>query len=141
MRRFQRPPEFDNSDDGGLMNLTPLLDVLFVVLIMFILIAPILDLDRIDLSSSEGAKVEFANVNSHRPIKIYVHKDNSVWLGATPITMEKLGLTLLEMSRSYPNEIPELYCDQNSHFGTYQQIKNRIESAGFKELDIILKNE
>ena len=44
-----RRPLFNHSssEDESLLNLTPLIDVVFVVLIIFILIAPMLDVDKV----------------------------------------------------------------------------------------------
>lgn len=141
MKRRQNPYADDSSSDGGLINLTPLLDVLFVVLIMFILIAPLLDLDRIQLAESSENKAEFVTLKSNHPIKIYVHGDSSIYLGKHPLSLEMLENTLHEFYRAHPEEIPELYIDKETHFGTYQKIKNILEESGFKELDIILKTE
>lgn len=47
---FSRQPTFEEPT----VNLTPLIDVVFVILIMFIVIAPLLDLDRIELAQAVG---------------------------------------------------------------------------------------
>jgi biopolymer transport protein ExbD len=141
MRRRYNPYNTISSPDGELINLTPLLDVLFVVLIMFILIAPLLDLDRIQLAESSENKAEFVTLKSNHPIKLYVHSDSSIYLGKHALSLEKLDSTMHEFYRMYPEEIPELYIDKETHFGTYQKIKNILEETGFKELDIILKTE
>ena len=131
----------DTTDDGGLMNLTPLLDVLFVVLILFILIAPLLDLERVQLAPSGEKTMELTTLDSQRPIKIAIHQDDTLTISGHPISFERLAPTLNELHKIHPNEIPELFPDQRATFGTYQKVKNLIESAGFQELDIILKKE
>ena len=135
---------YEEHDDANLINLTPLLDVLFVILIMFILIAPIvdLDLDRVTLAPGMENKTDSPFLSDQsRPIKIYVHNDDTIWLGKHHLTLPQLQTTLHELRKIYPTEIPELYQDQNASFGSYQKVKNAVESAGFSELDVILKNE
>ena len=44
------------SDDDANVNLTPLIDVVFVVLIMFILVAPLVEIDRIQLAHATSEK-------------------------------------------------------------------------------------
>lgn len=129
------------TDDGGLINLTPLLDVLFVVLIMFILIAPLLDLDHIVLAPAGEKSVEYTTLNNTKPIKIYIHSDDSIWLGKHQLQQHELHSTLKELNRLHPNETPELYPDTKTSFGTYQRVKNFIEEAGFEQLDVVLKKE
>ena len=140
MRRKRFHGTFEGEGEE-LINLTPLIDVLFVVLIMFILIAPLLDLDRIQLSEKGEVNQEMITINSNRPLKIFVHKDNSVWLGKHILSISALASTLCELKKIHPDEIPELYCDEAASFGTYQKIKNSIEAAGFQQLDVILKRE
>ncbi len=140
MRRRRFRGTFDNEGEE-LINLTPLIDVLFVVLIMFILIAPLLDLDRIQLAEKGVQRHEMVSVNNSRPLKIFVHKDDSIWLGKHLLSIDALATTLIELKKIHPDEIPELYCDESGTFGTYQRIKNAIESAGFEQLDVILKRE
>ena len=138
-RGFFRQPHM--SDESELINLTPLLDVLFVILIMFILVAPLLDLDRITLAPGSEHTVELTTLNSQKPIKIYLHKDDTVWIGKHQISLEQMGPTLKEIYKLHPTETPELFPDRFASFGVYQQIKNSVENAGFAELDVILKKE
>jgi biopolymer transport protein ExbD len=53
MRKKRVSSLFSNAEsDEPLINLTPLIDVVFVVLIIFILIAPMLEIDRVKLATS-----------------------------------------------------------------------------------------
>ena len=45
---------FGGEGEESLLNLTPLIDVVFVVLIIFILIAPMLDVDKVQLASTHA---------------------------------------------------------------------------------------
>lgn len=137
----KRTISFQDADDGGLINLTPLLDVLFVILILFILIAPLLDLERVELAPGGEKCMELTTLDSQRPIKIYIHNDNTISIGSHTLPFERLGPTLVELHKIHPSEIPEVFPDQKASFGTYQQVKNLIETAGFQEMDIILKKE
>ncbi len=126
---------------GDSINLTPMIDVLLVTLILFILIAPLIDLDHVQLAPKGSQVEELAELNPNRPLKIFVHRDDSIWLGKHLLSLEALESTLIELGKIHPNEIPELYCDEKCSFGTYQRIKNAIEEAGFEQLDVILKRE
>lgn len=141
MKHLPSYDDFETVDAGSLINLTPLLDVLFVVLIMFILVAPLLDVDKIALAEGGETKEEHRGANLGKPIKIYLHSDNTIYLGKHPLNFHELEVAIKELRNLYPNETPELYPDKNAAFGSYQKIKNLLEEAGFKQLDIILKNE
>lgn len=128
------------SIEEPLINLTPLIDVVFVILIMFIVIAPLLELDRIELA--ESGKTPLPNslaVQEASPISIYVHQDNSVWFHNQQVNQEQLFQMLIKDKEQYPNATPQLFHDRQALFGTYQWIKNCVEAAGFQQMDIILK--
>lgn len=126
--------------EDSLLNLTPLIDVVFVLLITFILIAPLLKYDRIELSSARDQKKEEQLPTENRnSITIRVYEDNSITINHREITFKELYPLLVALKHSHPHEIPILFHDQRASFGTYQMIKNSVESAGFEELDILLK--
>jgi biopolymer transport protein ExbD len=122
------------------INLTPLIDVVFVVLIMFIIIATMLELDRVQLASSmQKDTKEMAVVQENSPVAIHVHEDNSVWLNNRIVSEKELLQRLKEAKRLYPQKIPQLFHDKKAQFGTYQAVKNAVEAAGFEQLDVILQ--
>lgn len=122
------------------VNLTPLIDVVFVILIMFIVIAPLLELDKVELANASSDPHEGSTaVKENSPISIHVRKDNTIWFNKQPVTLEQLVVLLIESKKRYPNAQPQLYHDRNAYFGTYQSIKNVLENAGFTQLDVVLK--
>lgn len=122
------------------LNLTPLIDVVFVVLIMFIIIAPMLEMDRIQLAQSPNRDLKQPLVvQENSPITIHVHEDNSIWLNSKKVSPDEL-LNLLKVAKKQnPTRNPQLFHDKKAHFGTYQTVKNAVELSGFEELDIILQ--
>lgn len=123
-----------------LINLTPLIDVVFVILIMFIVIAPLLNLDRIELAdaASESSKESIA-VQETSPISIHVRKNNEILFNGQPTALDSLPVLLRQAKQKYPNIRPQLFHDRQAHFGIYQSIKNAVESAGFEQMDVVLK--
>lgn len=131
-------PSLDSQDEGQ-MNLTPLIDVVFVVLIMFILIAPMLEIDKVHLAS--GPTQESPDAITPSELMIQVREDNSIWINKHAINAQNLKPLLVAVRQKNPKLIPQLYQDEKAYFGTYQMVKNSLEEAGFSELDIVLKNE
>lgn len=122
------------------INLTPLIDVVFVILIMFILIAPLLELDRIELAQApEQHASEVVSVQEKGPFSIHVQKDNSIFYNQEKISVEELAKRLRLAKSQHPLARPQLFHDKQAQFGTYQSVKNAVESAGFEQMDIILK--
>lgn len=129
--------QFGSQEEESLLNLTPLIDVVFVVLIIFILIAPMLEIDKIKLATaSSDGKQTAASTSS--PIAIHVYEDNSIWINKKKVSIEELVSLLKQEKLRHRNQTPQLFHDKKAHFGTYQIIKNAAESAGYEELDVIL---
>lgn len=127
----------NSSDlDENLINLTPLIDVVFVVLISFILIAPLLEVDHINLA--EGSSKSDKNIEQ-TSIVLKVKEDNSILINNRLVTLLELKDLLKEKKRSNPNQIPQLYHDKKATFGSYQSIKNLVELSGFEKLDVVLQ--
>lgn len=118
------------------INLTPLIDVVFVILIMFIVIAPLLEIDQVELAQSTSS-VKDAPKQEH--LMIHVLADNTLQFNKQPVSYEQLKILLTQAKRRYPNEHPQIFHDKNATFGTYQLIKGAVESAGYSKMDVFLK--
>jgi biopolymer transport protein ExbD len=133
-RRF-----FDDwMEEQELINLTPLIDVLFTVLVLFIVISPFLDIESIQLGQKGSEAVGQRN---KRKIRIFVQKNEQIKINDTPVTMKQLPVVLQELKKTFHEEIVELYQDKNSPFGTYLNIKHALEQAGFDEMDLVVQPE
>jgi len=125
----------DEEFDEPIINLTPLIDVVFVVLITFMLIAPVLDTDSVNLAQGGGAE---KNEVKPSPISISVRADNSIWYQGKNRTLPELTALLKQEIKQKPHATPQLIHDKQAQFGVYQSLKNTLESIGFEQMDVIL---
>lgn len=128
----------EDDHDEGLINLTPLIDVVFVVLIVFILIAPMVEMERVNLAEAPRDKKDEPIPIQSAKIVITVKEDNSIWLNKEKVSISDLAARLKKLKAQYPKENPRLFHDRKAHFGTYQTVKNAVESCDFAELDVVL---
>lgn len=119
------------------INLTALIDVVFVILIMFILIAPLLEMDRVELADASGDKS--VSVQESSPLTIHVHRNNQIFVNKEPTELSQLTEKLKKAKKVFPTIRPQLFHDRKAEFGTYQAVKSALESAGYTEVDIVLK--
>lgn len=136
MRKRFRSQLDDSPIDEPFINLTPLIDVVFVVLITFMLIAPALDIDSVNLAQSGGTEKKEMQTG---PIAITVHADNSIWYQGSKVSLAQLETILKQEKKRQPHAIPQLIHDMKAQFGTYQMLKNSLESIGFEQMDVVLK--
>ncbi len=135
---MKRRPTSDEPLEEASINLTPLIDVVFVVLIMFIVVAPLLDVDRINLASSSPLS-ESAGAQEKCAVTLALYPDNSLLFNQEFISMKELAKRLKEAKRAHPKGAIQFYPDRDASFGAYQSVKNAVEAAGFDELLIVLK--
>ncbi len=129
----------DEHIEEPLVNLTPLIDVVFVVLISFMLIAPMLETDSIDLAVGVTEKKKEAVSPESSPLSVVVRADNTIWMKGRRFSLSELEQALLAEKKSYPGKVPQVIHDRNASFGTYQSVKNVMEKCGFQQMDVILK--
>jgi biopolymer transport protein ExbD len=123
-----------------IVNLTPLIDVVFGILIIFIVIAPLLELDQITLAdSSHTGSNECLSSGDCSPIAIQVQRDNAILLNGKKVSLSELQGQLRDAKLKFPGARPQLFHDKQAQFGTYQSIKNIVEISGFTQMDIVLK--
>lgn len=134
MKRFRE--DFEEAT----INLTPLIDVVFVVLIIFIIVAPMLELDKVELATAAPSQTkEMPAAQDNDAITIHVHQDNSIWFNGKVVNEQELISLLKAAKRKSAGRVPQLFHDKKAFFGTYQTVKNAVEIAGFEEIDVILK--
>lgn len=125
--------------DNPEINLTPLIDVVFVILIMFIVVVPLLEVDRVELAYG---KAQASNERAtNEGLTMHVYKDNSLTLEGNILSLEELAPRLVIAKGRQKSKKLTLFHDKNASFGTYQAIKQIAESVGFEELDVVLKPE
>lgn len=126
----------DEGHEEPILNLMPLLDVVFVLLITLLLISPFLNVDHVELapagilSQSDVAK---------SPLTITLKANDTLLWQGNLIALGDLKRYLSEAKRTNPQWIPQLVADKNCHFGKYQEVKNLLEESGFERMDVILQ--
>ncbi len=136
MRRRHLPPPDDGEGEESPVNLTPLIDVVFVLLITFMLIAPILNVDHVDLAP--GGILSKQDVEES-PFAITLRSDQSIWYRGRKISLKELSSQLKAEKLRFPSQLPQLIADKNCHFGLYQEVKNVLEECGFLQMDVVLQ--
>jgi len=132
---------FSSTEENELINLTPLLDVLFVVLILFILIAPLLNLDRINLAESSSKTLVQSAINDQDSINIFLSADGSILIKNRKIEKQTLRAVLQELHKKNKNLTPRLFIDKQTSFGAFTETKDLIENCGFDSLDLVVKSK
>jgi biopolymer transport protein ExbD len=134
MRRLFNSVEEDTSINDQI-DMTPLIDVLFVVLITFILIAPMLKSESVELATGSTKKLELAGDST---LKLHVTKEGLLLLSGHKIDKKQL-LPMLQTTKN--KKSLQLFFDKKAPFGLYQEVKGIAEKAGFDALHLIVNEQ
>lgn len=126
--KFKRQFSYDSD-----LNLTPLVDLLFVIVMTLIVLAPLLTMDQIQLATSLQAAASLKNST----LCIKVDKENQLFINDQKIAWNDFSTLVAQYDTK--STIPCLFQDKNSSFGSYQTIKNMCELAGFTQLQVVLQ--
>jgi biopolymer transport protein TolR len=131
---------FGESDDLGDMaeiNVTPLVDVMLVLLIIFMITAPMLTqgLD-VSLPEAEGRSFELA---SNNPAKVTITAAGAVYVDGTAVGADNLELTLGPLLRAKKVKRALLEADQGVPYGRVVAVLDVMNRAGVQQLGMITK--
>lgn len=118
------------------IDLTPLIDVVFVILILFILISPMIQVERIHLA--QGGQNTCATPFQQEGILIHILSDNTIKINGILMPEAKLEACLKRLHSVEQSSKPTLFCDKNCSFGYFQKVKSSVENAGYTEMDVVL---
>ncbi|MBB65480.1 MAG: biopolymer transporter ExbD [Waddliaceae bacterium] len=123
----------------GDVNLTPLIDVVFVVLIMFMIIAPMLELEKIQLAqASKAESEEQAALRKGSAVSIHLDENNSILFNRKEVSLGQLHKLLFLSKERYPHITPQFFPDKHAYFGAYKLVLNALEESGYETVDIVL---
>ncbi|GAC1401322.1 MAG: protein TolR [Thermoanaerobaculia bacterium] len=130
-----RISEPDDLGDMAEINVTPLVDVMLVLLVIFMVTAPLLTQGlEVQLPHAEGRSFELASQN---PAKISVASNGAVYLDGVPAGTRELELTLGPMLRARRVKRALLEADQGVSYGRVIAVLDIMNRAGVEQLGMI----
>jgi biopolymer transport protein ExbD/biopolymer transport protein TolR len=122
-----------NSD----INVTPMVDVMLVLLIIFMVITPMLQ---------KGISVDMAKVNNPTPMQdadkedallVSIMRDGTVYFGADKVSPDSLGGKVKDRLTNRTNKMVYVKADARAHYGSVVQVVDAVRSAGVDDLGLL----
>ena len=116
------------------INVTPFVDVMLVLLIVFMVTAPLLTVGvPLDLPNTKSATVQ----GNDEPLVISVDSEGQIYLEDTVIELENLVPKLQAVTGAKQDQRIFVRGDTKVAYGRVLQVMGEIQSAGFKRVSMI----
>ena len=115
------------------INITPLVDVVLVLLVIFMLTAPVLQ---------SGIQVNVPKTKTVREITqqrtvVTIDKDQQVFLNDKPINLNDLPDILRQQNTDTTNQVIYLRADAQIPFGVFATVMDAVKQAGITNISIV----
>ena len=116
------------------INVTPMVDVMLVLLIIFMVAAPMLTVGvPVDLPRTNAPVVP----DQQAPVEITVQKDGTIYVQENVVTVDNLVPLLMAVTESNPETRIYVRGDAGLTYGQMMQVMGNVTAAGFKKVALV----
>jgi biopolymer transport protein TolR len=117
------------------MNVTPMIDVMLVLLVIFMIAAPLLTVGvKVDLPNASAPAINEAET----PIVVHMDKEGRVYIGEVEVDAETLPDKLKAITSESGADVKIFVKgDKTLPYGTVMEIMGRISRSGFKKVVLV----
>ncbi len=125
-----------NLDEQPTLNLTPMIDIVFLLIIFFMLGTKFTELERnIGLHVPQVAKAGALTRAPHRRL-VEVHRDGSITLDQEAVDLEQLRARLIDARRQYEDLGVLVRGDRKAEYQGVATVLSVCKQAGIRDLGI-----
>ncbi len=115
------------------INITPLVDVVLVLLVIFMITAPVLQ-SGIEVNVPKTRTVK--EITEQRQV-LTIDRDQQVFLGDKPVNIHDLPQLLLEPGADPSKKVIYLRADERVPFGAFASVMDAVKQAGITNISIV----
>ena len=128
--RFRRKRHVPISD----INVTPMVDVMLVLLVIFMITAPLLQVGvPVDLPKTSAQQVG----GKDEPLVVSVNSKGEVFLGETPYEVADLATKLKAVHEEKPDQRVFMRGDKSVDYGKMMEVMGVVLDSGFRQLCLL----
>ena len=116
------------------INVTPMVDVMLVLVVIFIITAPLMASSiRLDLPKAQGTQP----ADAPRFVTVVVDKGGQVFLNDKPVTSEQIAAQLASAAKQNPETEVQLRADQGVPYGKVVEVMGFVHKAGLTRIGFV----
>ena len=132
--RLDAGQRFSGSRPMSEINVTPLVDVMLVLVVIFILTAPLLASSiQLQLPRTQAALASQGQAH----VALSLDKAGRVFLGEEPISLERLGQRLSALAAQNPNLEVQLRADAAVPYGKVAELMGLTQQSGLSRIGFV----
>ncbi|MFZ0661803.1 MAG: biopolymer transporter ExbD [Acidobacteriaceae bacterium] len=122
------------------INVTPMVDVMLVLLIIFMVITPMLD-QKVNVTLAQtNTAVAMQDASKQDAVTVAITRDSKVYLGQDQTTLDTLGSKVSDLLQNKTNKTVYFRADARSHYGTVEDAIDAVRTAGVEEIGLLTEN-
>jgi biopolymer transport protein TolR len=127
LRGGRRPPMSE-------INVTPLVDVMLVLLVVFMVTAPLLTVGvPVDLPQTQALPIN----EPKEPTVISVNKDGAIFIQETSVPIDSLVAKLQAITGANPDAVLYVKGDKDINYGRVLEVMSLVTAAGFHKVSLL----
>jgi biopolymer transport protein TolR len=115
------------------INIVPFVDVMLVLLVIFMITAPILQ-SGIEVDVPKTKTVQ--EITQDRLV-VTIDRAQTVYIGNEPVNIHELGAKLKAQMGDRPNDAVFLRCDESVPFGSFATVVDSLRQSGITNISIV----
>ena len=116
------------------INVTPMVDVMLVLLIIFMVITPMLNNKvNVDLAKTHSAE-PMPDADHEDAVKVAITRDGKVYLGANQISLADLGPKAQDLLQNKPDKTVYIRSDARARYGIVMDSIDNLRTAGVDQV-------